>query len=136
MHKGNSVLNIQIRGAMLHRRLVYIYLLNVPSFSSRYFNKIKRTSRLWRLLALSLEILYDLLASNRCVRFISRRKEKIQTSTTNLVFHACSAPFHKLFFFSCQPMKRRLIMFCVLSPLSCAKTTACYRVLKQQQHVV
>ena len=44
-------------GAMVHRRLVYIYLLNVPSFSSRYFNKIKRTSRLGRMLALSLEIL-------------------------------------------------------------------------------
>ena len=43
---------------MVHRRLVYIYLLNVPSFSSRYFNKIKRTSHLGRLLALSLEILY------------------------------------------------------------------------------
>ena len=41
-------------GAMV---LVYIYLLNVPSFSSRYFNKIKRTTRLGRLLALSLEIL-------------------------------------------------------------------------------
>ena len=41
----------------MHRRLVYIYLLNMPSFSSRYFNKIKRTSRLGRLLALSLEIL-------------------------------------------------------------------------------
>ena len=27
---------------MLHRRLVYIYLLNVPSFSSRYFNKTFR----------------------------------------------------------------------------------------------
>ena len=25
----------------MYRRLVYIYLLNVPSFSSRYFNKIK-----------------------------------------------------------------------------------------------
>ena len=25
----------------MHRRVVYIYLLNVPSFSSRYFNKIK-----------------------------------------------------------------------------------------------
>ena len=37
----------------MHRRLVYIYLLNVPSISSRYFNKIKRTSRLGR----SLEIL-------------------------------------------------------------------------------
>ena len=34
--------------------------------------------------------IYDILASNRCVR----RKGKIQTSTTNLVFHACSAPFH------------------------------------------
>ena len=43
---------------MVHRRPVNIYLLNVPSFSSRYFNKIKRTSRLGRLLALSLEILY------------------------------------------------------------------------------
>ena len=36
---------------------LYIYLLNVPSFSSRYFNKIKRTSRLGRLLALSLEFI-------------------------------------------------------------------------------
>ena len=42
---------------MVHRRLVYKYLLNVPSFISRYFNKIKRKSRLGRLLALSLEIL-------------------------------------------------------------------------------
>ena len=42
---------------MVHRRLVYIYMLNVPSFSCRYFNKIKRTSRLGRLHALSLEIL-------------------------------------------------------------------------------
>ena len=42
----------------MHRRPVYIYLLKVPSFSSRYFNKIKRTSRLGRLLVLSLEILY------------------------------------------------------------------------------
>ena len=41
----------------MHRRPVYIYFLNVPSFSSRYFNKIKRMSRLGRLLALSLEIL-------------------------------------------------------------------------------
>ena len=44
-------------GAMVHGRLVYIYLLNVPSFSCRYFNKIKRTTRLGRLLDLSLEIL-------------------------------------------------------------------------------
>ena len=48
----------------MHRRLVYIYLLNVPSFSSRYFNKIKRTSRLGRLLALSLEILFMLIKTN------------------------------------------------------------------------
>ena len=41
----------------MHQRLVYIYKLNVPSFSTRYFNKIKRMSRLGRLLALSLEIL-------------------------------------------------------------------------------
>ena len=61
MHEGNPVLNIQIgdNGA-LTARLVYIYLLNVPSFSSRYFNKIKGTSRLGRLLALSLEILIKL----------------------------------------------------------------------------
>ena len=32
---------------------------------------------------------YDTLGT-----FISQRKEKNQTSTTNLVFHACSAPFH------------------------------------------
>ena len=32
---------------------------------------------------------YDTLGA-----FISQRKGKIQTSTTNLVFHACSAPFH------------------------------------------
>ena len=61
MHEGKPILNVEI-GAMVHRRLVYIYLLNVPSFSSRYFNKIKRTSRLGRLLALSLE---DLI-SNYC----------------------------------------------------------------------
>ena len=42
----------------MHLRLVYTYLLNVPSFSCRYFNKIKRTPRLGRALALSLEILW------------------------------------------------------------------------------
>ena len=49
---------------------------------------------------------YDMLGT-----FISQRKGKIQTSTTNLVFHACSAPFHArvldFFFISCKPMKRR-----------------------------
>ena len=57
MHLGKSHFKYANSGAMVHRRPVYIYLLNVPSFSSRYFNKIKRTSRLGRLLALSLEIL-------------------------------------------------------------------------------
>ena len=42
----------------MHLRLVYTYLLNVPSFSCRYFDKIKRTPRLGRALALSLEILW------------------------------------------------------------------------------
>ena len=43
--------------AMVHRLLVYMYLLSVPSVSSRYFKKIKRTSYLGKLPALSLEIL-------------------------------------------------------------------------------
>ena len=33
---------------------------------------------------------YDTLGGT----FISQRKGKIQTSTTNQVFHACSPPFH------------------------------------------
>ena len=66
MHEGKPVLNIQL-GAMVHRRLVYLYLLNVPSFSSRYFNKIKWTSRLGRLLALSLEILFPLYGFCICM---------------------------------------------------------------------
>ena len=53
---------------MVHRRLVYIYLLNVPSFSSRYFNKIKRASRLGRLLALSLEILPTSITCQKSAR--------------------------------------------------------------------
>ena len=67
---------------------------------------------------------------------ISQRKGKIQTSTTNQVFHACmcavSCSSSLIFFFiSCKPMKRRhsyAIMFCVLSPLSCAKS---HRVLPE-----
>ena len=43
--------------ARVHRLLVYMYLLSVPGVSSRYFNKIKRTSYLGKLPALSLEIL-------------------------------------------------------------------------------
>ena len=57
MHEGKPVLIIQIGGNGASTARLYIYLLNVPSFSSRYFNKIKRTSRLGGLLALSLEIL-------------------------------------------------------------------------------
>ena len=57
MHEGKPVLNIQIGDNGASTARLYIYLLNVPSFSSRYFNKIKRTSRLGRVLALSLEIL-------------------------------------------------------------------------------
>ena len=62
MHKGTPVLNIQIGGNGASTARLYM-LLNVPSFSSRYFNKIKRTSRLGRLLALSLEILLFLCES-------------------------------------------------------------------------
>ena len=40
----------------MQSRLVYMYLLNVPSVSSGYFNKIKRTSHLGKWPALSLEI--------------------------------------------------------------------------------
>ena len=40
MHEGNPVLNIQIRGQWCIDGSS-IYLLNVPSFSSRYFNKLK-----------------------------------------------------------------------------------------------
>ena len=81
------------------------------------------------------------MASSRCVRYagyihISKRM-KIQTSTTNLVFHACSAPFHarslKLFFFLMQTHEKETqlaIMFCVRSPLLCKKATACYPSLK------
>ena len=60
MHEGKHVLDIQIGGNGASTARLYIYLLNVPSFSSRYFNKIKRTSGLGRLLALSLEILLPL----------------------------------------------------------------------------
>ena len=39
-------------------------------------------------------MIYWLRAEAYVGTFISQRKGKIQTSTTNLVFHACSAPFH------------------------------------------
>ena len=50
----------------MHIRLVNRYLLNVPSVSSPYFNKTKRTSRLGKWHALSLEILsYVIQTLNR-----------------------------------------------------------------------
>ena len=49
-------------------RLVNVYLLNVPSVSSPYFNKIKRTSHLGKWHALSLEILLVFVACLRCLR--------------------------------------------------------------------
>ena len=42
---------------MVHRRLVNVYLLNVPSVSSLSLNKINRTSNLGKEHALLLEIL-------------------------------------------------------------------------------
>ena len=49
----------------MHKRLVNVYLLNVPSVSSPYFNKIKRTSHLGKWHALSLEILSDNISPNK-----------------------------------------------------------------------
>ena len=42
---------------MVRKRLVNVYLLKVPSVSSPYFKKIKRTSHLGKMHTLSLEIL-------------------------------------------------------------------------------
>ena len=77
---------------MVHRRLVYIYLLNVPSFSSRYFNKIKRASRLGRLLALSLEILckkHNITKGLHCiwqtVQVLSRTIEQLFPHIASLI---------------------------------------------------
>ena len=53
MHEGNPVLIIQIGGNGVSTARLYIFV----ECASRYFNKIKRTSRLGRLFALSLEIL-------------------------------------------------------------------------------
>ena len=69
---------------MLHRRLVYIYLLNVPSTSSRYFNKIKRTSRLGRSLALSLEILVGEVTTLKKMQSCYRPRLTIAKNRRNL----------------------------------------------------
>ena len=67
MHEGNPVLNIQIGGNGASTARLYIFVecaLFLQSLTSRYLNKIKRTSRLGRLLALSLEILCFLMHLN------------------------------------------------------------------------
>ena len=86
MKERNPVLNIQIGGNGAST-VVYIYLLNVPSFSSRYFNKIKRTSRLGRLLALSLEILYYAVSDDEMlalrISIFKRKKNIFSVNTSN-----------------------------------------------------
>ena len=67
---------------MVHRRPVYIYLFNVPSISSRHFNKIKRTSRLGRLLALSLEILFGIWLSDKNILMFSLYNRYIKHVTS------------------------------------------------------
>ena len=78
---------------MVHRRPVYIYLFNVPSFSSRHFNKIKRTSCLGRLLALSLEILFEVLLYNSIVHIkYTDRLYKRNTWITALIYASKKKP--------------------------------------------
>ena len=76
---------------------------------------------------------YDTLGA-----FISRRKGKIQTSTTNLVFHACSAPFHarvhwNCFFYFMQTHEKETrlgnYVLCAKSAFV-RRATACYPSLK------
>ena len=86
MHEGNPVLNMQIWGNGASTARLYIYLLNVPSFSSRYFNKIKRTFRLGRLLALSLEILFDICREIFCYVIIDFMLKKNIEFTLDCLF--------------------------------------------------
>ena len=58
--KDKNDYNIRTKVARVHKRLVNLYLLNVPSAYSPYFNEIKRTSHLGKWHALSIEILYVL----------------------------------------------------------------------------
>ena len=74
----------------MHRRLFYIYLLNVPSFSSRYFNKTKLMSRLGRLLALSLEILS------------LKSEQKFQSYRCRKICIKCETCFHSHFYANFQ----------------------------------
>ena len=78
--------------------------------------------------------------------FISQRKGKIQTSTTNLVFHASSAPFMLEFivivfcFFFMQTHEKETQLgnhvWCAKSVFVRQFPPRATRVLKQQQHVV
>ena len=81
---------------------------------------------------------YDTLGT-----FISQRKGQIQTSTTNLVFHASSAPFMRVhcnwvFFFMQTHEKTQLgnYVWCAKSVFVRQFPPRATRVLKQQQHVV
>ena len=82
---------------------------------------------------------YDTLGT-----FISQRKGQIQTSTTNLVFHASSAPFMLEFivigfFFSMQTHEKTQLgnyAWCAKSVFVRQFPPRATRVLKQQQHVV
>ena len=83
---------------------------------------------------------YDTLGT-----FISQRKGKIQTSTTNLVFHASSAPHARvhcnwfLFFMQTHEKETQLgnYVWCAKSVFVCQFPPRSTRVLKQQQqHVV
>ena len=91
MHEGNPVLNIRILGQRyIDGSSIYIYLLNVPSFSSRSFNKIKRTSRLGRLLALSLEILQTRSAN---LNFVQYKFNKFEINRHSRCNQKASQPF-------------------------------------------
>ena len=84
-----------------------------------------------------------LIGLSRCVRYagyihISKKRknsDKYHKSSFSCMQCAvsCSSSLKLFCFFSCKPMKRRhslAIMFCVLSPFSFAKATACYPSLK------
>ena len=56
----------------MHIRLFNVYLLNVPSVSSPYLDKIKRTSHLGKWHALSLEILFIIMVIHCVVNFLKK----------------------------------------------------------------
>ena len=73
----------------MHRRPVYLYFLNVPSFSSRYFNK----SRLGRLLALSLEILHAVFFDS----FVQYRYFYYRQINPPIIISIILSPLSKIF---------------------------------------